>query len=150
MNRVRTLRRRGFTLVEILIVVVILGILAAIVVPQFASAGDDARAGNIATQLSTLQNQIELYRAREGTYPTLADLTAEPTDDPSAGEDDWGIFVDNGYLKAPAVNPAAGSSTVAAASAAGVGWVYDETDGTIEATFFDEATRTMTDTHDGA
>jgi len=64
--------KRAFTLVEILIVVVILGILAAIVVPQFAKAADDARAGNIQTQLSTIQNAIELFRAREGRYPDMS------------------------------------------------------------------------------
>ena len=50
--------RNAFTLVEILIVVVILGILAAIVVPQFTNATQDAQAGNIQTQLDTLNNQI--------------------------------------------------------------------------------------------
>jgi len=40
---------RGFTLVEILIVVIILGILAAIVIPQFSSASNDARRSNVQT-----------------------------------------------------------------------------------------------------
>ena len=56
--------RKAFTLVEILIVVVILGILAAIVVPQFTSATQDAMAGNLQDQLTTLNNQLELYKAR--------------------------------------------------------------------------------------
>jgi general secretion pathway protein G len=53
--------KKAFTLVEILIVVVILGILAAIVIPQFTSATQDAQGGNIASQISTLQRQVELY-----------------------------------------------------------------------------------------
>ena len=48
--------KRAFTLVEILIVVVILGILAAIVVPQFTNASTEAQAGNCATQLQTIRS----------------------------------------------------------------------------------------------
>ena len=60
----RTRFSKAFTLIEILIVVVILGILAAIVIPQFTKASEDAQGGNVASQLSTIRNQIELYRVR--------------------------------------------------------------------------------------
>ncbi len=93
--------KRGFTLVEILIVVVILGILAAIVVPQFTTAADDARTGNMDTQISTIQNQIELFRAKTGAYPTLAELQAVPGD----GIGMFGALVDNDYLKSAPSNP---------------------------------------------
>ena len=56
--------RSGFTLVEILIVVVILGILAAIVIPQFTNATQDAQAGNLKAQIASIQRQVELYRAK--------------------------------------------------------------------------------------
>jgi general secretion pathway protein G len=55
-------RQAGFTLVEILIVVIILGILAAIVIPQFATASEDARRNSLQSLLQTLRSQIELYR----------------------------------------------------------------------------------------
>src|SRR5438874_10358216 len=55
-------RKSGFTLVEILIVVIILGILAAIVIPQFTNASQDARKSNVVSQLQTLRAQIELYK----------------------------------------------------------------------------------------
>jgi general secretion pathway protein G len=58
----RTRRKSGFTLVEILIVVIILGILAAIVIPQFTNASQDARKSNLASQVQTLKSQIELYK----------------------------------------------------------------------------------------
>jgi general secretion pathway protein G len=58
----RTTRKGGFTLVEILIVVIILGILAAIVIPQFTSASQDARKNSLTSQLQTLRSQIELYK----------------------------------------------------------------------------------------
>ena len=62
-NRVR----KAFTLVEILIVVVILGILAAIVIPQFTNASQEAQVGNIQTQLQTIRSQIELFRVKNGS-----------------------------------------------------------------------------------
>jgi general secretion pathway protein G len=55
-------RKTGFTLIEILIVVIILGILAAIVIPQFSSASNDARRSNVQTTAQTLRSQIALYR----------------------------------------------------------------------------------------
>ena len=53
---------KGFTLVEILIVVVILGILAAIVIPQFTEASTDAKVSSLVSDLQTCRSQIELYK----------------------------------------------------------------------------------------
>ncbi|HYE63906.1 MAG TPA: prepilin-type N-terminal cleavage/methylation domain-containing protein [Phycisphaerales bacterium] len=138
--------KKAFTLVEILIVVVILGILAAIVVPQFTNATQDAQQGNLRAQLKSLQNQIELYKARTNSYPTLAQLNANPTD-PDDGTSGWGILIDGDYIKKAPKNPAAPSAVqhvVAAAAGAGAGWHYNEADGTLGATFYDEATDTIT------
>ena len=55
-------KKTGFTLVEILIVVIILGILAAIVIPQFTNASQDARKNSVTSQLQTIRSQIELYK----------------------------------------------------------------------------------------
>jgi general secretion pathway protein G len=54
--------KSGFTLVEILIVVVILGILAAIVIPQFTDAATEAKESRLMTELQTVRSQIELYK----------------------------------------------------------------------------------------
>ncbi len=56
--------KRAFTLIEILIVVVILGILAAIVIPQFTSAADDAQLSSTQSQLQTVRSQIELWNIK--------------------------------------------------------------------------------------
>jgi len=75
----RTVRKGGFTLVEILIVVIILGILAAIVIPQFTSASQDARKNSLTSQLQTLRSQIELYKLQHlDSLPT--GLVAATTD----------------------------------------------------------------------
>jgi general secretion pathway protein G len=70
--------KKGFTLVEILIVVIILGILAAIVIPQFTSASDDARKNSLTSQVQTLRSQVELYKLQHTS--TLAELFAGTTD----------------------------------------------------------------------
>lgn len=56
----------GFTLIEILIVVVVLGILAAIAVPQFTDAANKARATSMRTQLVSMRGQIDVWRVRHG------------------------------------------------------------------------------------
>jgi len=59
----------GFTLVEILIVVVILGILAAIVIPQFTEASTEAKLSSLCTDLQTMRSQIELYKVQHNDIP---------------------------------------------------------------------------------
>ncbi len=66
------LRRKGLTLIEVLIVVVIMAILAAVVIPQFASSTEDAKASTLRFNLQTLRSQIELYRIHHlGQYPVI-------------------------------------------------------------------------------
>jgi type II secretion system protein G len=55
-------RQKGFTLVEILIVVTILGILAAVVVPQFSEASSEARVSSVQSDLQMVRSQVELYK----------------------------------------------------------------------------------------
>ena len=60
----------GFTLVELLIVVVILGVLAAIAIPQFSASTDDSKAAALDATLSNLRTAIELYYQQHGSYPS--------------------------------------------------------------------------------
>lgn len=142
-------RNRAFTLVEILIVVVILGILAAIVVPQFTNAANDARGGNLTTQLQTLNNQIELYAARNnGQYPDFTDETTAWGDSGTAG-----TMIGDNYIKSMPVNPAwspadnngAEAYTVSPVAGAVYGsadtaWVFNTDDHTLYASYYNEAT----------
>ena len=68
--------RAGFTLVELLIVVIILGILAAIAIPQFTDSTEDAKLSTLTTNLSGLRNAIELYYHQHGAiYPGAKNYT---------------------------------------------------------------------------
>ena len=149
MTAIRNKSRKGFTLVEILIVVIILGILAAIVIPQFTSASEDARKSNMKSQLQTLRSQIELYKLQHRDTPPAitgtdwspmlvctndagAQKTTAPTNVPDA------TFKFGPYMQAAPVNPLTNSSTVAAgATALGTatvttGWVYNSQTGEIK------------------
>lgn len=90
MHLQRSTQRRAFTLVEILIVVVILGILAAIVVPQFAGASQQARVAAFVTNLTTYADAAEYYSAREGRYPVDSSTGVVPTGmEPYLEADEW-------------------------------------------------------------
>jgi prepilin-type N-terminal cleavage/methylation domain-containing protein len=81
---------RAFTLVEILIVVVILGIVSAIVVPQFSTATEEATLNATFSQLQKLRNALSVYYVRNGNvYPNIA-----------AGDGTWGELLSvEGYLR---------------------------------------------------
>lgn len=128
--------KRGFTLIEILIVVVILGILAAIVIPQFTDASQEAMESSVKSQLQTIRSQIELYRVKNGG--ALPDLTPAFDD-----------LVTNNYLQSEPVNPFNNSTVVAAAAGATVGWIYNDTTGDIYAVFVNGTTAATAGGDDG-
>jgi general secretion pathway protein G len=64
-------KRNGFTLVEILIVVVILGILAAIVIPQFSNASEEAKLSSLVSDLQSIRSQIQLYKVQHAHGDSL-------------------------------------------------------------------------------
>jgi general secretion pathway protein G len=74
--------RKGFTLVELLIVVLILAALAAIAVPRMVASADKAKVNACHTNIDLINTQIELYRAENGTLPTLNTLFADPNSFP--------------------------------------------------------------------
>ena len=84
----RTNRHQGgFTLVEMLIVVIILGILAMIIIPQISISTDDAKVSSLQTNLSAMRGAIELYfHHHNGTYPGQKKTDGTGTDTATPGE----------------------------------------------------------------
>ena len=80
----RTLRNnRGFTLIEIMVVVVILALLAALVGPKLIGRSDDAKIADAKVQIKNLETALKLYRLDNSAYPTteqgLISLVTKPT-----------------------------------------------------------------------
>ena len=111
----RLTNKKGFTLVEILIVVVILGILAAIVIPQFSNASSQAKESSLVSNLQAVRSQIQMYKIEHNdTLPgtatgvTFIQALTEKTDASGAidGTDDFGP-----YMKSVPVNSFVVSTT---------------------------------------
>jgi len=128
----------GFTLVEILIVVVILGILAAMVVPQFAGAVDDA-------SIATTQNELHKIRRASDYFRVRNEIS---TPGVLAGDGTWGALVSGAgdYLKSPPTNAYVGGvndQVIALGNAPDAAyqtthaWIYDSATGDIWAGGFD-------------
>ncbi|CAB1370840.1 type II secretion system major pseudopilin GspG [Denitratisoma oestradiolicum] len=91
-------RQRGFTLIEVMVVVVILGVLAALVVPRIMSRPDEARTAAARQDIATLSQALKLYKLDNKRYPStdqgLAALVQKPSVSPIP--DNWKA---DGYLE---------------------------------------------------
>lgn len=127
--------RQAFTLVEVLIVVIVLGILAAIVVPQFTDASTDAKVSSLTTNLQIIRGQIELYELQHNdTLPALATFSNQMTlfskADGTTHATDRANYPLGPYLQAIPNNPYTNTNDVTAdARAATKAWYYNAATG---------------------
>lgn len=134
-------QQRAFTLVEILIVVIILGILATVIIALFNNTSADAGKASLRDNLRSMRSQIQFYLAQHGNYPALSTFESQMTlySDPSGNTStsktataQLGPYI----LQMPAlpVGTNRGSRTVTGTTyAAGYGWSYDQTNGSFRA-----------------
>lgn len=86
--------RAGFTLIEIMVVVVILGILAALVVPRIMSRPDEARVVAARQDIKTLVQALKLYRLDNYKYPSMEQGLKALVTKPDSGTENWKASLD--------------------------------------------------------
>ena len=154
MQKFKNTNRRGFTLIEVLIVVVILGILAATVLPQFASSTANAKESALRADLAQIRSQVTMYKFQhDGAFPsgtadnvvkqlTLASNLAGDTAPPGTAGYPYGPYLmaqfpTNPYnggtgvlVKATAIS-STDIDTAATQGDAKVGWIYSTLTGQV-------------------
>jgi len=106
---------RGFTLVEIILVIIIIGILAAIIVPKFAGQSDKAKVATTKANVNSLRSAVRLFQSdNDGTPPSDLATDLVPT-----------------YIRQIPEEAITPSTNVVGALDGGGGWVYDSSDGDV-------------------
>lgn len=136
---------QGFTLVELLIVVIILGILAAVVIPQFNSAASESKESALMSNLATVRQAIEMFKVQhDDAFPSAAIvnemITATDKDGTiNAATGAYGPYLRNGFPKNPvstATDPAdvlVVATALSGVSGAAEGWIYSSLTGEFKA-----------------
>ena len=92
--RFRDATTRAFTLIEVMVVVIVLGIVAAVVIPRFVGATEDAATSSAYYELQKIRKAMDLYMARNGGLPPPV----------TTGYGTWGGLTSGGYLKSNPLN----------------------------------------------
>ncbi|MCC6679094.1 MAG: prepilin-type N-terminal cleavage/methylation domain-containing protein [Phycisphaerales bacterium] len=147
MIRALGVKRRAFSLIELVIVVVIIGIIGAIAIPRMSRGAAGASDSALTANLAVLRNAIDLFQSEHGgAYPTAGGIVNELTlytDATGAtSATQTGAYIYGPYLRAVPPLPVGakkGSTGIAAADGAGVGWIYTAATGKINANTTTEA-----------
>ena len=144
MNSARKTRlgRSGFSLIELVIVVVIIAIIGAIAIPKMSRGATGAAESALIQDLSVLRTAMDLYQTENsGVYPTAANASQAllTYNDGMGASVTYASTKDTTHIYGPylrsipalPVGAAKGGTGIAAATAAGVGWIYDNTSGKI-------------------
>jgi len=104
MHSSRRRKQRGFTLIEIMVVVVILGVLAAIIVPKFLSRPDEAKVTKAKIDIKSLEETLGLFNLDNGFYPSTEQGLSALVSKPEIGRIP-NRYPEGGYLKRVPADP---------------------------------------------
>ena len=96
MHKHNTKHRRGFTLIEVMIVVIILGLLASLVVPNIVGKSEDAKQKLVCVQMKGIAESLNLFRADNGMYPATEEGLAALMHNPNPQK--YKSYSSSGYL----------------------------------------------------
>ncbi len=122
-------KRRGFTLVELVIVVLVIGILTAVAAPKMMNTANSARINGTKQSLFVLRDALENFKAQTGAYPTSATITTATGLQPYLS---GGAFPVNQITTAnPVATVTGGTGPFASVQGTAGGWAYDQSSGEI-------------------
>ncbi len=146
------MKKKGFTLIELMIVIAIIGLLTAITLPKFSDVTSQAKAANVQGNLAVVRTSIGLFYAKTDTYPdfkgTSTYSTGDLSDVKSTGINGEDVYFTDVYSKSEMVSTPSSELVTSTESAwnnittgsdENGGWTYSYDDGTITADLPDNA-----------
>ncbi|MCK9372348.1 MAG: type II secretion system major pseudopilin GspG [Sulfuricurvum sp.] len=93
----RTRQRKAFTLIEIMVVIIILGLLASFVIPNITGKSDEAKQKLVCIQMKSLNESLKMFKVDNGSYPTTEEGLKALVTNPNP--DEYSAYSPNGYLE---------------------------------------------------
>ncbi|MCG3136742.1 MAG: hypothetical protein HJJLKODD_00578 [Phycisphaerae bacterium] len=130
------MKKNAFSLVELVIVIVIIGIIAAIAVPRFSSATDSANRGNVKASLEVMRNALDLYKAEINFWPSNPTALTTTTTTTTPNGTVYGpyirVFPTNPTLNTTGVKIITSTATPATSDCTTTqGWIYNSSNGEV-------------------